>query len=100
MSDYRDADVTEQDAEEVESSEFITLDYEDGTSERCEVLGIFDCGEREYAALAPESDDGSVYLYGYDEHEDGTFSLADIDDEEEFEAVSATYERLMDEGEE
>ena len=32
------------------------------------------------------------------EYEDGTFSLADIEDDEEFAAVSEMYESLMDEG--
>ncbi len=86
----------DENLDEVESPEFITLDYEDGTSERCEVLGIFECGEREYVALVPASDDDSVYLYGYDEHDDGSFSLVDIDDDDEFEAVSAAYESLME----
>ena len=39
--------------EDVESAEFITLEYEDGTSERCEVLGVFDVEEKQYVALAP-----------------------------------------------
>ena len=56
--------------EDVESAEFITLEYEDGTSERCEVLGVFDVEEKQYVALAPEEDETSVYLYGYNEHED------------------------------
>ena len=51
--------------EDVESAEFITLEYEDGTSERCEVLGVFDVEEKQYVALAPEEDETSVYLYGY-----------------------------------
>lgn len=83
--------------EDVESAEFIDLEYEDGTSERCEVLGIFDVSDKEYVALAPEGDETSVYLYGYVENEDGTFSLSDIDDDEEFAAVSEMYESLMDE---
>ena len=86
--------------EDFESPEYLTLDYEDGTSERCEVLGIFDCNDKEYVALVPESDDDSVYLYGYDEHEDGTFSLLDIDDDEEFAAVTEVYESLMSDDEE
>ena len=72
--------------EDVESAEFITLEYEDGTSERCEVLGVFDVEEKQYVALAPEEDETSVYLYGYNE------------DDEEFAAVSEMYESLMDEG--
>lgn len=88
---------TDETLEDVESSEFITLEYEDGTSERCEVLGIFDCNDKEYVVLVPDSDDDSVYLYEYQEHDDGTFSLADIADDEEFAAVEATYEELMEE---
>lgn len=83
--------------EDAETGEFITLEYEDGTSERCEVLGVFDVEDGEYIALAPEADDTSVYLYGYEEHDDGTFSLADIDDDDDFAAVSEMYESLMDE---
>ena len=83
--------------EDAESSEFVTLEYEDGTSERCEVLGIFDCDEKEYIALVPESDDDSVYLYEYQEHDDGTFSLADIADDEEFARVEAVFDELTDE---
>lgn len=80
-----------------ETAEYLTLDYDDGTSERCEVLGIFDLGDAEYVALVPESDDESVYLYGYEEHdEDGTFTLIDIDNDELFAKVAAEYERLME----
>ena len=75
--------------EDVESAEFITLEYEDGTIAAAADKRI---------ALAPEEDETSVYLYGYNEHEDGTFSLADIEDDEEFAAVSEMYESLMDEG--
>lgn len=87
---------TDESIEDVESSEFVTLEYEDGTSERCEVLGIFDCDEKEYIALVPESDDDSVYLYEYQEHDDGTFSLADIADDEEFARVEAIYDKLTE----
>ena len=66
--------------EGVESAGVITLEYEDGTSERCEVLGVFDVEEKQYVALAPEEDETSVYLYGYNEHEAGTFPRADLED--------------------
>ena len=83
--------------EDAESAEFVTLEYEDGTSERCEVLGVFACDEKDYIALVPESDDDSVYLYEYQEHDDGTFSLADIADDEEFARVEAVFDELTDE---
>ena len=91
MSDEDTAGMDEEDW----APEFITLDYEDDTSERCEVLGIFECEGAEYIALVPDSDQDSVYLYGYDEKEDGSFDLIDIDDEE-FEAASAAYEAIME----
>ena len=82
--------------EDEEDAEFITLDFEDGGSERCEVLGVFDYEGGEYIALAPESDDEGVYFYVYEENEDGTFSLDDIDSDETWEAVAKTYEELLD----
>lgn len=84
--------------EDVESAEFITLEYEDGTSEPLRGRASSTSRRSQYVALAPEEDETSVYLYGYNEHEDGTFSLADIEDDEEFAAVSEMYESLMDEG--
>lgn len=84
-----------------EEIEYITLDFEDGASEECEVLGIFEVGDKEYIALIPEHDDEAVYLYGYEESKDPEtdeilFDLRDIEDDAEFEAVSKTYESLVE----
>lgn len=49
---------------------FITLDYDDGTSEECEVIGIFEHDGGKYIALGPEESD-DVYIYGYRETDDG-----------------------------
>ncbi len=92
-NDNLDAELPEE-----ETGEFITLDYEDGTNERCEVMGIFELDGTEYIALVPDSDDDCVYLYVYEEHDDGMFSLGDID-EETFPAVAEAYESLIDEDE-
>lgn len=86
--------------DEIEAPELITLEYDDGTSERCEVVDVFGLDGIDYIALAPESDDESVYIYGYEEHDDGTFSLRDILDDDEFAAASAAYEELVEEEEE
>lgn len=86
--------------DEVEAPELITLEYDDGTSERCEVVDVFGFDGVDYVALAPESDDESVYIYGYEEHDDGTFSLRDILDDDEFAAASAAYEELVEDEEE
>ena len=80
---------------EEEAAEYITLDFEDGGTERCEILGVFDYKDGEYIALAPESDDEGVYFYAYEEAEDGSFSLGDIESDETWEAVAKTYEDLV-----
>lgn len=76
--------------------DIITLDYDDGVSVNCGIMGIFDCEGTDYIAL--EALDGSedVYLYGYRETADD-FELLDIEDEETFEKVAAEFESLMDE---
>ncbi len=86
--------------DDFDDADYITLEYEDGGTEHCEVLGLFGCGKKEYIALVPESDDECVYLYEYDEHDDGTFALIDIEDDDEFAKVSAAYEQIMEEEDE
>ena len=68
---------------------FITLDYDDGTSEECEVIGIFEHDGGKYIALGPEESD-DVYIYGYRETDDGGFDLLELD-ESVFDDVSAAY---------
>ncbi len=86
-------DATDEQTEDYDS---LVINYEDGTTENCEVLGLFDCEDNTYIALLPESDEDSVYLYGYVEHEDDTFSLVDIEDDELFARVAAAYEELLE----
>ena len=76
--------------------EIITLDFDDGASFECGIMGVFEVDGKDYIAL--EALDGSedVYLYGYKELEDD-FELLDIDDEETFEKVAAEFESLTDE---
>ena len=76
--------------------EIITLDFDDGASFECGIMGVFDVDGKDYIAL--EALDGSedVYLYGYKEVEDD-FELLDIEDEETFEKVAAEFESLTDE---
>ncbi len=76
--------------------EIITLDFDDGASFECGIMGVFEVDGKDYIAL--EALDGSedVYLYGYKELEDD-FELVDIEDEETFEKVAAEFESLSDE---
>ena len=83
------------DQKKYSDDQIITLEFEDGASFDCGIMGIFEVEGQDYIAL--EALDGSeeVYLYGYRPTEDD-FDLLDID-EETFEKVAAEFESLMDE---
>ncbi len=76
--------------------EILTLDFDEGDSLSCGIMGVFACEGKDYIAL--EALDGSqeVYLYGYRENGED-FDLLDIEDEATFEKVAAELESLMDE---
>ena len=83
---------------EQEVNNKITLDYEDGSSVECEIVGVFEVEGKEYIALfAEESED--IILYRYIEVDGENFELEDIP-EEEFDAVSEAFEAIMEEAEE
>ena len=84
---------------EVEEAEFITLEFDDDTAVDCEVLGTFECNDKEYIALAPEDDTNDVYIYGYKQVNDDEFELIDIEDEAEFDAAAAEFDAIMAEEE-
>ena len=79
----------------------ITLEFEDGESVDCEVMGLFEYDEfpdKEYIALIPvdeKSDD--VYIYEFHELSEEEFELLDIESDEDFKKVVAEFERLVDE---
>lgn len=75
--------------------EIITLEFDDGTSFECGIMGIFDLEEKQYIALEALDDTDDVYLYGYVPN-DHDFDLLDIP-EDDFDRVAAEFERLMDE---
>lgn len=78
----------------------VTLTLDDGSTLECVVLTIFDAGEREYIALLPMegelADEGEVYLYRYSEDADGNPSLANIEDDDEYEIVADAFDELLD----
>ena len=75
--------------------EILTLEFDDGVSFECGVMGTFELNEKEYIALEALDDSDDVYLYEYVPTDDD-FELVDIP-EEDFDLVSAEFERLMDE---
>jgi len=74
------------------------LETEDGKELKCNVIGRFDFEEIEYIALVPEGEE-SVYIYEYEEDEEGP-SLNTIDDDAKFEAVSKKFWELVEAEEE
>lgn len=81
----------------------VTLTLDDDTELECMVLTIFPAGEREYIALLPmddiDEDEGEVYLYRYEENEDGEPNLTNIEDDEEYDIAADAFDELLDEQE-
>lgn len=79
----------------------ITLTMDDDTTVNCAVLTIFPANGREYIALLPldeegENEDGEVYLYRYEENENGQPTLDNIEDDEEYEIVADAFDQMLD----
>ncbi len=81
--------------------ETIEVEFADGEKEECEVLEIFEVGEKVYIALAPLADgeNADVYIYEYNELSEEEFELNDITDEEEFENVAQALDKILAEDE-
>lgn len=82
-----------------EEAEVITLEFDDGDSVECEIVGVFDIEGKEYIALLPLDDTDDIYIYGYKEKADEAFELIDITDEAEFDKVAEAFEKLAYEDE-
>lgn len=77
-----------------DEAEVITLEFDDGLEVEAEIMGIFEVDGKEYIALIPDDDTDDVYLYGYKDVTEEEFELIDIEDDAEFERVSAEFEKL------
>ena len=93
----------DHDMEELnEELDTITLTLDDDTVLQCSILGVFDVEgieDKEYIALLPE-DDETVLIYQYKELENDEIELLTIEDDDEFDKVSAAFDSLFDEEEE
>lgn len=82
---------------------FVTLELDDDTELECQVVMIFEVNDRDYIALLPtegeEYENGEVYLYRYDEDEEGNPSLDNIASEEEYEMVADAFDEILDDEE-
>ena len=82
-----------------EEVDIITLEFDEGAEVECEIMGVFDFNGKEYIALIPDDGTDDVYIYGYKEVGEDEFEIVDIDDDAEFEAVAAEFDKIMDEQE-
>ena len=80
---------------EVEETEVITLEFDDGVEVECEIMGVFDYEGKEYIALIPNDGTDDVYIYGYKEVGEDEFELVDIEDDAEFEKVVAEFDKIV-----
>jgi len=73
--------------------EVITLTLESGDAE-CEVLAVFDVGEKQYISLLPIGET-EVIIFRCFEAEAGFAELENIDDDEEYAAVTEAFGKLI-----
>ncbi len=78
-----------------EEPEIITLEFDDDSRVNCEIMGTFPVGESDYIALAPLDGSDDVYLYRYQEYDDASFEILDIEDDALFEKVVKEFEAIM-----
>ena len=84
----------------VKELEFIYLLNEDGIEEKMKVITFFKIEDlnTEYVVVTPaDVDIDEAYVLKYIKDEDGNESYVTIEDENEFDLVSETYELLMQE---
>lgn len=80
----------------------VTLTLENNEELECAVLNIFEADEKEYIALLPldengDNTDGQIYLYRYiDNGEEEEPGLENIEEDEEFDRVSAVFNEWLD----
>lgn len=80
----------------------VTLTLENNEELECAVLNIFEADEKEYIALLPldengDNTDGQIYLYRFiDNGEEEEPGLENIEEDEEFNRVSAVFNKWLD----
>lgn len=84
----------------------VTLTLDDNSVVKCMILSIFPVQQRKYIALLPLGDDmepardAETYVYRYIEHgPDEDPELANIESDEEYDAVAEAFNALADDSE-
>lgn len=88
--------------DEQDEDVMVTVYMDNGDEVPCEILTIFEVNHQDYIALLPVDENGEpnqedlVYIYRYQEAEDGTPSLENIMSDEEYELVEEYFDQLLD----
>ena len=75
----------------------VTLTLDDDSELECAVVAILPVQDKDYIALLPLGvEDPEVYLYRFKHNGDEDLELENIEDDEEFEAVSDAFDEYLD----
>lgn len=80
----------------------VTLTLDNDEVLECAVLTIFSAGDRQYIALLPledaeDTEEGDVFIYRFEEDENGEPILDNIEDDDEYELAADAFDEWLDE---
>ena len=80
----------------------VTLTLDNDEVLECAVLTIFSAGDRQYIALLPledaeDTEEGDVFIYLFEEYENGEPTLDNIEDDDEYELAADAFDEWLDE---
>ena len=80
----------------------VTLTVDNDEVLECAVLTIFSAGDRQYIALLPledaeDTEEGDVFIYRFEEDENGEPTLDNIEDDDEYELAADAFDEWLDE---
>lgn len=80
----------------------VTLTLDNDEVLECAVLTIFSTGDRQYIALLPledaeDTEEGDVFIYRFEEDENGEPTLDNIEDDDEYELAADAFDEWLDE---
>lgn len=80
----------------------VTLTLDNDEVLECAVLTIFSAGDRQYIALLPledaeDTEEGDVFIYCFEEDENGEPTLDNIEDDDEYELAADAFDEWLDE---
>ena len=78
----------------------VTLTLDNDEVLECAVLTIFSAGDRQYIALLPledaeDTEEGDVFIYRFEEDENGEPTLDNIEDDDEYELAADAFDEWL-----